>query len=78
MSAVTSPCFRLFSKCCLAQLLYKHLSRVSSSIRLRSERMRSSFSKKRKKNMPKTMEKPLRNLTNYFPHGKQMAAEIVK
>jgi len=40
--------------------------------------MKSSFSKKRKRNMPKTMDKPLRNLTNDFPHGKQMAPETAK
>lgn len=77
LQSPTSPCLRLLRQFCLVQLLQKHLCQVSSYMRLRGERVRSSISKKIKRNAPKTMDKPLRNLTDVFPHGKQMAARRV-
>lgn len=77
LQSPTSPCLRLLRQLCLVQLLQKHLCQVSSYMRLRGERVRSSISKKIKRNAPKTMDKPLRNLADVFPHDKQMASRRV-
>lgn len=68
-------CCRSFSKCCLAQLVCEYLPQISSSIRLRWED-EVFIQQEKKGKMPKTLDKPLRNLTKYFPCGKQMVVEI--